>query len=106
MQNIAIGDEVYSHASQIYANVEATFPAAVCVRVGMLAMRNDLNRRLEFILSPQLWRADEIENLSVCRCCGSRENLIEEYTTGIPSRICPRCRAAIHSPQTHREAHA
>lgn len=49
------------------------------------------SRRIELLISPQLWRADDIENLSVCRACGVREKLIDETQTGIPLRVCERC---------------
>jgi hypothetical protein len=87
MRDIAIGDEVFSYKQQLYARVEEVFPAAVCVKVGILAV----NRHLELFLSPQLWRADDIENLSVCRYCGGRDGLTSECDTGIPWRVCERC---------------
>ena len=43
MRDIAIGDEVYSSKHQLFARVEEVFPAAVCVKVGVLS----LNRYLE-----------------------------------------------------------
>lgn len=87
MRDIAIGDEVYSSKHQLFARVEEVFPAAVCVKVGVLS----LNRYLEMFVSPQLWRADDIENLSVCRSCGGRTGLSSETQTGIPVRMCERC---------------
>jgi hypothetical protein len=45
----------------------------------------------ELIVMPQLWRADDIENLSVCRYCGSREQLRSGSTAGIPYRVCADC---------------
>lgn len=87
MRDILIGDEVYSFLHQMYACVDEVFPAAVCVKVAILSV----NGHLELILSPQLWRADDIENLSVCRYCGSREDLQLESGTGIPFRICAHC---------------
>ena len=72
MRDIAIGDEVYSSKHRLFARVEEVFPAAVCVKVGVLS----LSRYLELFVSPQLWRADDIENLSVCRSCGGRTGLI------------------------------
>jgi hypothetical protein len=87
MRGIAIGDDVYSHKQQLFARVEEVFPAAVCVKVGILA----IDRHLELLISPQLWRADDIENLSVCRYCGNREGLARETLTGIPLRVCGRC---------------
>lgn len=83
-----IGDEVYSYPHHLFANVNEVFPAAVCVKIGILS----INGYLEMIQSPQLWRADDIENLSVCRYCGNREDLEVEHGTGIPFRTCKRCR--------------
>lgn len=85
---IHIGDEVYSYGRQLFARVEEVFPAAVCVKLAAL----DRNDPLELTLNPQLWRADDIENLSVCRYCGARERLHLERATGIPFRVCERCR--------------
>ena len=87
MRDIAVGDEVYSYRHQLFARVEEVFPAAVCVKVALL----NFSQRVEMMVSPQLWRADDIENLSVCRYCGGREKLIEEAQTGIPLRMCERC---------------
>ena len=87
MRDIAIGDEVYSYKHQLFARVEEVFPAAVCVKVGLL----ELNQYLELVISPQLWRADDIANLSVCRYCGDRSGLIAETDTGIPLHVCERC---------------
>ncbi len=88
MRDINKGDEVYSYPYHLFARVDEVFPAAVCVKVGFLST----NRQLEMGLLPQLWRADDIENLSVCRYCGSREDLEIEHGTGIPFRTCSRCR--------------
>lgn len=87
MRDISIGDEVYSYREQLFARVEEVFPAAVCVKVGVLSV----NGQMALLLSPQLWRADDIENLSVCRYCGGREALRSEIETGVPFRICDRC---------------
>lgn len=87
MRGISIGDDVYCYPQQLFARVEEVFPAAVCVKIGILSIRH----QMELLLSPQLWRADDIENLSVCRYCGSRENLSHETGTGIPFRICCHC---------------
>ncbi|HNP69916.1 MAG TPA: hypothetical protein PLO33_08565 [Kouleothrix sp.] len=87
MRDIAIGDEVYSYKYQLFARVEEVFPAAVCVKVALLTFK----QRVEMLVSPQLWRADEIANLSVCRYCGEREKLVEQNHTGIPLRVCERC---------------
>lgn len=89
MRDILIGDEVYSYVLHLFAHVVEIFPAAVCVKVGILS----INGSLEIVLSPQLWRADEIENLSVCRYCGKRDDLQMEQGTGIPFRICVNCRS-------------
>lgn len=95
MRDISIGDEVYSHRQQLFARVEEVFPAAVCVKVGILSV----NGQLELFLSPQLWRADDIENLSVCRYCGGREDLHPEIETGIPFRVCDSC--CVLPPESH-----
>jgi hypothetical protein len=87
MRDIRIGDEVYSYRQQLFARVEEVFPAAVCVKVGILSS----GEHLELLFSPQLWRADDIENLSVCRYCGGREGLRIEAGTGVPFRVCDRC---------------
>lgn len=98
MRDIAIGDEVFSYPQQLFARVEETFPAAVCVKVGILSIK----RHMDLILSAQLWRADDIENLSVCRYCGSRDNLMYEAETGIPFRVCQQCQivARPHNPHS------
>lgn len=90
MRNIYIGDEVYSYPHNLFARVEEVFPAAVCVKVGTLSV----NGSLDLALDAQLWRADDIENLSICRYCDSREELRIEEDTGIPFRICANCRIA------------
>jgi hypothetical protein len=89
MRTIHVGDEVYSYAHSLFACVEEVFPAAVCVKVGILS----INGILRFDASPQLWRADDIENLSVCRYCGGRDALVMEHGTGVPFRICSSCLA-------------
>lgn len=88
MRNIKIGDEVYSYPLQLFARVVEVFPAAVCVYVGILS----INGVIDVVDSPQLWRADDIENLSICRYCGGREELEMEHGTGIPFRVCTHCR--------------
>ncbi len=93
---ICVGDEVYSYRYHLFARVEAVFPAAVCVRIAAI----DGVHPLELTLIPQLWRADDIENLSVCRYCGGRDDLHLERETGIPFRICTHCR--IVPPQEHQ----
>jgi hypothetical protein len=100
IQNITVGDEVYSHTNQLHAHVTAIFPAAVCVRVGTLA----LNSYLELVMTPQLWGAEDIENLSICRHCGNRDELHVVHDTGIPFRICTNCRAWANTPHDHRSA--
>ena len=87
MTEIAIGDEVYSYAHQLFARVEDVFPAAVCVKVAILTVDGDF----DIHFSPQLWRADDIENLSVCRYCGARSELSLEAETGIPFHVCQHC---------------
>jgi len=96
MRTILVGDEVYSYQLNLVARVDEVFPAAVCVKVGILSV----NGILRFILSPQLWRADDIENLSVCRYCGSRDELEMEHGTGVPFRICSECRTT--APEKRR----
>lgn len=88
MKDIAIGDEVVCHRTQMYARVEEVFPAAVCVRITLLRR---VRGRISFSQSPQLWRAEDIENLSVCHYCGSRHDLHIEQGTGIPYRVCSTC---------------
>ena len=87
MKNICIGDEVMCNTRQLYAQVEEIFPAAVCVKIAEL-------RTLpapQIIVTPELWRADDIENLSVCRLCGCRDDLLTPCGTGIPFRMCVGC---------------
>ena len=88
MQNIWVGDQVISSRHHLFSFVEEVFPAAVCVKVPVIS----LDRRLELAQEAQLWRADEIENLSTCRHCGSREDLQTQRDTGVPFRVCLRCR--------------
>ncbi|NTV99850.1 MAG: hypothetical protein HGA19_00930 [Oscillochloris sp.] len=95
MRDIIIGDEVYSYPQNLFARVADVFPAAVCVKIGILS----LDDHLEITLSPQLWRAEDIENLSVCRYCGSRENIRTETGTGIPFRVCESCSPVDESSQ-------
>lgn len=96
MRDISVGDDVYCHPQQLFARVEEVFPAAVCVKIGILSIR----RRMDLKISPQLWRADDIQNLSVCRCCGSRDDLCYERGTGVPFRICERCTNVFSEPQS------
>jgi hypothetical protein len=90
MHDIAPGDEVLCYRTNLYARVEEVFPAAVCVKLLILD-----HRRKRFVLTPQLWRAEDIENLSVCRYCGSRDGLAMENGTAIPLRICFTCRSVL-----------
>lgn len=94
MKDIVVGDEVVCHRTNLYARVEEVFPAAVCVKV---AVWRTVRGRLIFGQSPQLWRADDIENLSVCHYCGSRDELTMEPCTGVPFRICGMCRSLLPS---------
>jgi hypothetical protein len=95
MLDICVGDEVYSYTHHLFARVEEVFPSAVCVKVGILSVYSPADIRL----SPQLWRADDIENLSICRYCGARDELTLENATGVPFRVCPRCRVV--PPEEH-----
>ncbi len=90
MKDIAVGDEVLCYRTNLYAHVEEVFPAAVCVKLLTLD-----RRRRRFVLSPQLWRADDIENLSVCHYCGSRDGLTMENGTSIPQRVCFTCSSVL-----------
>jgi hypothetical protein len=92
MKNICIGDEVVCNPRQLYARVEEVFPAAVCVKLAVLHTMPTP----ELVVTPQLWRADDIENLSVCRYCASRDQLYTPCGTGIPFRVCADCYHALH----------
>jgi hypothetical protein len=94
MKDIQIGDEVLCYRSQIYARVEEVFPAAVCVKIAVLRSVRD---RVVLTSTPQLWRAEDIENLSVCHYCGSRADLRPERETGVPQRVCGTCRSVLSS---------
>ncbi|MEI8167230.1 MAG: hypothetical protein WCG26_12670 [Chloroflexales bacterium] len=94
MTGIIIGDEVYSHPHKIFARVADIFPAAVCVKIGILSTEEPM----EITQDPQLWRADDIENLSVCRYCGSREDIHTVIDTGIPFRVCSTCSSVADEP--------
>lgn len=96
MKDIVVGDEVMYYRTNTYARVEEVFPAAVCVKVGTL---RTVRGKLSFCYTPQLWRADDIENLSVCHYCGSRDNLVMERSTAIPCRTCALCRSVLASSQ-------
>jgi hypothetical protein len=89
MRGILVGDEVYSYPQKLFARVADVFPAAVCVKIAILS----IDEPMEITLAPQLWRADDIENLSVCRYCGCRENIRTVSGTGIPFRVCAACSA-------------
>lgn len=97
MHDIMVGDEVYSTPLHIFARVIEVFPAAVCVRVGVLS----LGKTMELLLSPSLWRADEIENLSVCQHCGSRDDLLPLTATGVPLRVCVTCSSQLPGKGVH-----
>ncbi len=92
MRDIAIGDEVICYRTNLYARVEEVFPAAVCVKLAVL-QTFDGHSQVGHIA--QLWRADDIENISVCRYCGSRNDLIIEQRTGIPFRTCTTCQSVL-----------
>ncbi len=98
MKDIAVGDEVLCYRTQLYAQVEEVFPAAVCVKLMTLH-----GKRMRPRVCPQLWRAEDIENLSVCRYCGGRDGLTREQASGIPFRVCMTCRSvlelSLHSSQ-------
>jgi hypothetical protein len=96
MERIAVGDQVYSYKRHLFARVEEVFPAAVCVKVTVMSIEG---RRIELSATPQLWRADDIENLSVCRYCGSRAGLQLEAETGVPFHVCERC--GLVPPEEH-----
>lgn len=88
MYGVQVGDEVYSHLHKIVARVAELFPAAVCVKIATLSVEEPM----ALTLTPQLWRADDIENLSVCRYCGSREQIRTLSEAGIPFQVCRLCR--------------
>ena len=102
MKDILIGDEVMYYRTNMYARVEEVFPAAVCVKVQVMCT---VRGRLAFTQVPQLWRADDLENLSVCHYCGSRDELAVERGTGVPSRICQLC-LSVASPSLPDEVAA
>ncbi len=93
LHDVLVGDEVYSYPQNLFARVADVFPAAVCVKIGILSV----DEPMEMTLAPQLWRADDIENLSVCRYCGSRENIRTVSETGVPFRACEHCLPAEHT---------
>lgn len=95
MKDICIGDEVKWTRQLLYARVEEIFPAAVCVKLTVY----EIKPKPRFIVKPILWRADEIENLSVCRCCGSRDNLVTTCCMGAPIRLCQLCLCDDEVPQ-------
>lgn len=97
ISGVNIGDEVYSVPNKLSAHVVEIFPAAVCVKVGVLLKR----KHMELFLDPQLWRADDIENLSVCHYCGERDGLCFERDAGMPHSICARCKATIETTIRH-----
>lgn len=87
LRGMMVGDEVYSYHYNLAAKVADIFPAAVCVRIGVLSTESPM----ELSHTPQLWRADEIENLSVCRYCGTRDGVRVVSEQGIPFRVCVQC---------------
>lgn len=60
MHDITIGDEVYCRPLQLFAPVVDTFPAAVCVRVGVLSFQHII----DLLIAPQ-WRAEDSESQRV-----------------------------------------
>ncbi len=90
MKDIDVGDEVYCYSSQLYARVEEVFPSAVCVKLVTFQ-----TGRMRLRVNPQIWRAEDIENLSVCRYCGGREGLSPDPHSSIPYRVCPTCRSVL-----------
>ncbi len=93
MQDIAVGDEVLSYCSNMYARVEEVFPAAVCVK---LTVVRNVAGRLETREIAELWRADEIENLSRCCYCGARDDLVTLQHIHAPQRVCATCHSVLH----------
>lgn len=87
LRGMMIGDEVYSYHYHLAARVADIFPAAVCVRIDILTTETPM----ELSHTPQLWRAEEIENLSVCRYCGTRDDVRVVIENGIPFRVCMHC---------------
>lgn len=88
IEDIAIGDEVLNYRTNMYARVEDIFPAAVCVRLAVVCR---LGNRWETRDVGQVWRADEIENLSRCCYCGARDDLLTLQHTHTPRRVCETC---------------
>ena len=96
VSGLHIGDEVYSTSRHLIACVSDVFPAAVCVRVLQLQTA----REWSIHVLPELWSADEIENLSVCRSCGCRDQLQMLVEADIPYQMCEACATRIHSMGT------
>lgn len=90
MTDIAVGDEVLCYRTQLYARVEEVFPSAVCVKLMKFQPE-----RMRVRIRPQLWRAEDIENLSICRYCGGREGLSVDSVSSIPFRVCQTCRSVL-----------
>ena len=90
MKDIAVGDEVLCYRTFLYARVEEVFPAAVCVKLVVFQ-----SKRMRLSVCPQLWRAEDIENLSVCRYCGGREDLTLDGSSAVPYRVCVTCRSVL-----------
>lgn len=97
MLDIAIGDEVLNYRTNMYARVEDIFPAAVCVKLVVMRRRG---KRWETHEVGQVWRADEIENLSRCCYCGTRDDLITLQHTHTPRRVCAACHSVAAWGQT------
>jgi hypothetical protein len=92
MHDISVGDEVLSYRTNMYARVEEVFPAAVCVKLAAVCQ---IAGRFETREIAQLWRADEIENLSRCCYCGTRDDLAMLQQTHTPQRVCTTCRSVL-----------
>jgi hypothetical protein len=105
IQDIAVGDEVLSYHTNIVARVHDVFPAAVCVRIAVVCR---VASRWETREVGQVWRADEIENVSRCCYCGARDDLHTLQHTAPPRRICGTCHSVmlLSHPVPMIEAHA
>ncbi len=92
IEDIAIGDEVLNYRTNMYARVEDIFPAAVCVKLAVVCQ---VHGRWETRDVGQVWRADEIENLSRCCYCGARDDLLTLQHTHAPQRVCGSCNSVM-----------
>lgn len=88
MKDVQVGDDVWSYGLQLQAEVIAVFPAAVCVRLVRVL---PTLQGVHLVAAPHLWRADEIENVSVCCHCGSRHEIAPVLDS--PFRACATCRS-------------